>query len=119
MRIPWSARGSSPTFGRPRTGSRRWRLLLVPAVGIAVICQLGLTGSAGASIAAVAANKAGAAAAGIRPNSVNELDCNGWSKAYRTVRPMAGMDCTDPIKFVNGKATRFDDNGWYVGHDGS
>ena len=25
--------------------------------------------------------------------------------------------CTDPIKIVNGKASRFTDNGWYVGHD--
>ncbi len=83
-----------------------------------MICQLSLTGSAGASTAAsLAANKASTASAGVKPNKLDEMDCNGWSKAYRTVRAMAGMDCTDPIKVVNGKATRFIDNGWYVGHD--
>jgi len=85
---------------------------------MAVICQLSLTGSAGASTAAsLAANKANTASAGVKPNKLGEMDCNGWSKAYRTVRAMAGMNCTDPIKVVNGKATRFIDNGWYVGHD--
>jgi hypothetical protein len=120
MRMPWSARGSSPRPGwrTPRTSSRRWRLLLVPAIGVAVICQLSLTGSAGAAIAgAAAANRANTAAAGIKPNAINELDCNGWSKTYRTVRAMAGMDCTDPIGLYKGKADRFNDNGWYVGHD--
>jgi hypothetical protein len=101
-----------------RTGSRRWRLLLVPAIGIAVISQLSLTGSAGASTAATAAAARDAqTSAGIAPNAVSEMDCNGWSKKYRTVRRMAGMDCVDPVGFVNGKATHFDDNGWYVGHD--
>jgi hypothetical protein len=100
---------------------RRWRLLLVPAMGIAVICQLSLTGSAGAStaatLAASAANKAAGSQGTVVPNKENELDCNGWSKEYRTVRHMAGMDCVDPISLAGGKANRFDDNGWYVGHD--
>src|SRR5579859_5349455 len=119
MRIPWSARGSSaPSGRRSRASSRRWRLLLVPAVGMAVICQLSLTGSAGASTAAtLAVTRANTAAGGVKPNPINELDCNGWSKSYRTVREMAGMNCVDPIKLVNGKASRFIDNGWYVGHD--
>jgi hypothetical protein len=80
-------------------------------MGLAVVCQLSLTGSAGATTIAAAA---GASATVYTPNPVNELDCNGWSKAYGTVRKLAGDLCTDPIK---GKASRFVDNGWYVGHD--
>ncbi|MGH3194608.1 MAG: hypothetical protein ACRDNT_01475 [Streptosporangiaceae bacterium] len=107
MRIPWSGRGSPPTRGP------KWRLLLVPAMGIAVICQLSLTGTAGAATAATTAK----AVTSVKPNPVNELDCNGWGTKYGTVRKLAGNLCTDPIKVVNGKATRFDDNKWYVGHD--
>ena len=53
----------------------------------------------------------------VAPNSANELDCNGWSHKYQAVAAEAGALCTDPIKILNGKATRFADNGWYVGHD--
>ena len=68
MRIPWAARGSSTRFGRgsPRRGGRKWRLLLVPALGLAVICQLSVTGSA---VAATAATAAKAAVTGIAPNA--------------------------------------------------
>ncbi len=115
MRTPWSAWGSSRSSGRgsPPTGRRKWRLLLVPAIGLAAVCQLSLTGTAGAATAATTA-KAAPAAGTVAPNSTNELDCNGWSASYKTVRKLAGDLCTDPIK---GKATRFVDNGWYVGHD--
>ena len=109
MRIPWSGRGSPPTAGR------KWRLLLVPAMGIAVICQLSLTGTAGAATAVTTAKTVATGA--VAPNPVNELDCNGWSAKYGTVRKLAGDLCTDPIKIVNGKAERFIDNHWYVGHD--
>ena len=108
MRIPWSGRGS------PSTGGRKWRLLLVPAMGLAVICQLSLTGSAGAATVATTVK---AAVTSVAPNPVNELDCNGWSSKYGTVRKLAGNLCTDPIKITNGKANRFIDNGWYQGHD--
>jgi hypothetical protein len=115
MRIPWAGRGSSTRFGRgsPPSGGRKWRLLLGPAIGVAVICQLSLSGAAGAATAATAA-KAAPAAGTVAPNPVNELDCNGWSASYKTVRKLAGDLCTDPVK---GKASRFVDNGWYVGHD--
>jgi hypothetical protein len=89
-------------------------------MGLAVVCQLSLAGSAAASTAASARTAAAGrtvATGAIAPNPVNEMDCNGWSKAYQTVRALAGMNCTDPIKIVNGKATRFRDNGWYIGHD--
>ena len=108
------------TFNKIRTGvttgrRARWRLLLVQAMAAAVICQLSLTGSAGAS--ATAATATTVATGAVAPNSANELDCNGWSHGYRTVAKEAGALCTDPIKILNGKATRFADNGWYVGHD--
>jgi hypothetical protein len=111
MRTPWSARRGTGR-GSPPGGWRRWRLLLVPAVGFAVISQLGLTGSAAASIATPTA-----ASGTIAPNPVNELDCNGWTQAYGTVRKMAGSNCVDPISIYNGKAYRFYDNHHYVGHD--
>ena len=108
MRIPWSGRGSPPAAGR------KWRLLLVPAMGIAVICQLSLTGTAGAATAATTTKAA--TTGSIAPNPVSEVDCNGWSPKYAAVRKLSA-DCTDPIKVVNGKGQRFNDNNWYEGHD--
>ena len=118
MRIPWSERGSSTRSGRgsPLGGRRKWRLLLVPAMGIAVVCQLSLTGTAGATATAAATAKTVAAGA-VAPNAANELDCNGWSKAYATVRKLAGATCVDPVTVKNGKRFRFEDNGHYIGHD--
>jgi hypothetical protein len=90
----------------------------VPAIGVAVVCQLSLSGSAVASASAATAKTATTVATGaVAPNSANELDCNGWSKKFQAVAKEAGALCTDPIKVINGKATRFSDNGWYVGHD--
>ncbi len=119
MRIPWAGRGSSRRSGRgsPPVGGRRWRLLLVPALGLAVICQLSVTGSAVAATAATAAKTATTVATGaVAPNAVSEVDCNGWSPKYAAVRKLSA-DCTDPIKVVNGKGQRFIDNKWYEGHD--
>ena len=86
-------------------------------MGLAVICQLSVTGSATAATESAAATTAKAAVTSVAPNPVNELDCNGWSPKYGTVRKSAGDLCTDPIRIVNGKAERFVDNHWYVGHD--
>jgi hypothetical protein len=55
--------------------------------------------------------------AGIAPNPVNNLDCNGYSKAYKSIRPAMKELCTDPIAIYDGEAYRFYDNGHYVGHD--
>jgi hypothetical protein len=95
---------------------RSWRLLLVLAAAAAVVAQLSLAGSATGAVATTRA-AAGAAAHSVKPNRVNELDCNGWSAKYGIVRKLAGELCTDPVKIVNGHAHRFIDNGWYVGHD--
>jgi len=86
-------------------------------MGLAVIGQLTVSGTAGATLTAAAASAKVAASGAVTPNTVNELDCNGWSKRYGTVRQLAGDLCTDPIRVVNGKGHRFIDNGWYVGHD--
>jgi hypothetical protein len=91
---------------------RRWSLLLIPALGLAVVGQLALAGSATAATAAKTA-----VATSVAPNPVNELDCNGWSAKYGTVRHLAGDLCTDPKGEANGKPARYVDNGWYVGHD--
>jgi uncharacterized membrane protein len=78
--------------------------------------QLSLTGTAGAATAAATAKSA--ASGGVAPKATNELDCNGWSKAYGTVRKLAGSTCVDPVKVdKDGDRYRFQDNGHYVGHD--
>ncbi len=69
------------------------------------------------AVIALALATAGPAAASVAPKAANELDCNGWSSGYQAVKPDLGGLCTDPIAVKNGKATRFIDNGWYVGHD--
>ena len=84
-------------------------------MGIAVVCQLSLTGTAGAATAAATAKTA--ASGGVAPKATNELDCNGWSKAYGTVRKLAGSTCVGPGQVKNGKRYRFEDNGHYIGHD--
>lgn len=62
-------------------------------------------------------------ATGIAPNSVNELDCNGFSNTYKSVKPDLGGLCTDPLTppgasgSYGTQATRFYDNGHYIGHD--
>ncbi len=53
----------------------------------------------------------------IKPNQVNNLDCNGWSSKYTTVSPSMKYRCVDPAGMYDGHATRFYDNGHYIGHD--
>jgi hypothetical protein len=83
-------------------GSRNATLRRVMPVVAAVLLMLSLPAVASASVA---------------PNSTNDLDCNAWSASYTSARPAMKQLCTDPISVVNGKANRFIDNGWYVGHD--
>ena len=118
----------SAARGRAGPHPPRWRrsgrVLLVPALSAVLVGgQLGLvgatTGAAATTTAAVAKTvttaKTAATAGTVKPNPANELDCNGWSKTYKTVRALGGDLCTDPIKVVNGYGSRFIDNGWYVG----
>jgi hypothetical protein len=88
------------------------RLLAFPLIaGLAIAGLLaGGPGSANAS-------SAGTAASQVAPNKVNLVDCNGWSRKYDSIGGSLSALCTDPITAKNGKASRFIDNGWYVGHD--
>jgi hypothetical protein len=114
MRTRRSAHGSMSRRGSPGRG-RRWRLLLAPAIGVAVICQLSLAGTVASG---AATTKADTPVTSTTPGFTGGgLDCNGWSPKYQTIKKMAGMNCTDPIKVVSSKGARFNDNGWYVGHD--
>ena len=78
MRIPRTGRNSSTRFGpgSPRTGRRRWRLLLVPMLGVAVVCQLGLAGNAAIAGASTTARTA-LAAGTVAPNATNEREHSG------------------------------------------
>jgi hypothetical protein len=87
----------------------------VPAMVVAVVCQLSVAGAAGAATAAATAKTT--ASGGVAPNAVNMLDCNGWSPKYGTVRKEAGATCVDPVSIEHGKRFRFEDNGHYIGHD--
>ena len=104
---------------RPGGGERGGCSWCPRSAAVLVGGQLGLVGAAtgAAATTTAAATKTAAAAGTVKPNPVNELDCNGWSSAYQTVRRLGGDLCTDPIKVVNGHGSRFIDNGWYVGHD--
>jgi hypothetical protein len=61
----------------------------------------------------------------VRPNAVNQLDCNGYSTKYKALNAGSKMHCTDPISIKKvryyGKSVlrgyRFTDNGHYIGHD--
>jgi hypothetical protein len=53
----------------------------------------------------------------VAPKAVNNLDCNGWSKKYTSIRRGMKATCVDPVQRKNGEAYRFRDNGHYVGHD--
>jgi hypothetical protein len=89
------------------------RVLAVLA-GAAMLVGLSLAGSA------VALGSGQPQASGVAPNAVNELDCNGFSTVYKSVKPDLGGLCTDPLTppgTWSTQAGRFYDNGHYIGHD--
>jgi len=101
-------------------------MVLAPAMSLAGLSMAGPGQAATASQAPMVASQATVAAShvnSVKPNRVNQLDCNGYSTKYKSLNPGGKMHCTDPIerhgKKVNGKwvATRFEDNGHYIGHD--
>jgi hypothetical protein len=64
----------------------------------------------------------------LKPNKTNNLDCNAWSNAYKSIAPEHKMLCADPhgplsTGYSSGSNppsrfwSRFRDNGHYVGHD--
>jgi hypothetical protein len=97
----------------PKYARLRWQRFFLLLMAVA-ICALGISGAVAQS---TSPSTPATASGTVPPNPINEVDCNGWSKTYKTVRKHAGDLCTDPIKVVNGSSKRFNDNGWYVGHD--
>ncbi|MGH7608815.1 MAG: hypothetical protein ACREOD_02560 [Candidatus Dormibacteria bacterium] len=87
---------------------------------VALLAAIGMV--AGISLAGTVAvlGSSQPQAAGIAPNSTNELDCNGFSPVYKDVKPDLGGLCTDPLTppgTWGSQGSRFYDNGHYVGHD--
>ena len=113
--------------GRLRLRHRSaWVLVLAPAIGLAGMSMAGAGQAATAIPARTAASQAKVVASHVRsvkPNRVNQLDCNGYSRKYKSLDPQGRGRCTDPVnrhgKKVHGKwvSTRFEDNGHYIGHD--
>ncbi len=102
----------------PRPGRPVWRTALALTASAAVVGQLALAGPASATRVGGGSNGTGRGSTAVAPKAVNELDCNGWSPTYKSVRPAMRGLCTDPVLRRTGKkAARFIDNGWYVGHD--
>ena len=86
------------------THRRAWRMPVLAVVFVSAILALGLVSAT--TEAAQAAN------AGVPPNSVGELDCNGLSPVQHPVKP--AVMCADPAGSWDG---RFYENGHYIGHD--
>jgi hypothetical protein len=110
----------------PRTSHRNrrlgWALILTPALSLAGV--LGAAAPGQAMTTTTAQQAAPAAHPRVaKPRKVNNLDCNGYSTRYQALRPGGKALCTDVIQRhgvkINGKwhATRFEDNGHYIGHD--
>lgn len=100
-----------------------WALIGAPLLAVASLAVF----AAGPAIAHVTATPA---VRSVAPDKVNMLDCNGWSKHYKSVSPGFRMHCVDPRGKVKGTSApwsangktyknngRFIDNGHYVGHD--
>jgi hypothetical protein len=105
-----------------------WAIALAPALAISGVLMASPGQAAVTGHAVMTANQARPAAGtakSVKPNAVNQMDCNGFSTKYKALRPGSKMDCTDPFlreqKTVNGKkvtkSERFEDNGHYIGHD--
>jgi hypothetical protein len=102
-----------------------WVLVMTPVLAVA---SLAMAASSQASVmrpVSQAAAVASHAKPEVKPNPVNQLDCNGYSTKYKAISPGQKMHCTDPLGAhfvtVNGKKvlrdTRFEDNNHYIGHD--
>ncbi|HEY3902865.1 MAG TPA: hypothetical protein VGM14_03015 [Streptosporangiaceae bacterium] len=107
---------------------RSWALAAAPLLAIASMAVF----AAGPATAHVTATRSAhpAMAKSVVPNKTNMLDCNGWSKKYKSVAPTFRVHCADPRGKIKGTTTpwtvggtsyknngRFMDNGHYVGHD--
>ncbi len=87
---------------------------------VALLATLAVAGGITLVSSGVALGSAPAQPVGIQPNPVNELDCNGFSPIYQSVKKDLGGLCTDPLTPpgpYSAHAGRFYDNGHYIGHD--
>jgi hypothetical protein len=99
---------------RHRSG---WVLVITPIMAIASLAMAASSQAAVARPASQATVVASHAAKSVKPNPVNQLDCNGYSTKYKSLDPQGRGRCTDPLERHGSKATRFEDNGHYIGHD--
>ena len=77
-----------------------------------------VTVAAGMTAPVTLASAASSHPAGVKPNPVSMMDCNGHSPKYQAVKAGLGGLCTDPLAIgPDGSAYRFRDNGIYIGHD--
>ena len=111
--------------------SRRRAPALLTRKAAALIGVPALLLAMAAGVAAPGPAAAAPAAGQVAPNRVNQLDCNGHSSVYQSLRPSGKLDCVDPLgptgtdssaKAATAAGTaagrnRFEDNGHYVGHD--
>src|SRR5580698_719409 len=111
--------------------SRRRAPALLTRKAAALIGVPALLLAMAAGVAAPGPAAAAPAAGQVAPNRVNQLDCNGHSSVYQSLRPSGKLDCVDPlgptgtdssVKAATAAGTaagrnRFEDNGHYVGHD--
>ncbi len=99
-----------------------WVLVMTPVLALA---SLAMAASSQASVMRPATVAASHAVKSVKPNPVNQLDCNGYSTKYKSINPGEKMHCTDPLAThtvtYDGKKVirsyRFEDNGHYIGHD--
>ena len=97
-----------------------WALVIAP-----VLAVTGVYMAATSQAATVHPARTAAVVHQVRPNRVNNVDCNGYSTKYKALRAGSKMQCTDPISIKKvryyGKSElrgyRFKDNGHYIGHD--
>ncbi|HEV7204899.1 MAG TPA: hypothetical protein VGN18_09830 [Jatrophihabitans sp.] len=84
-----------------------------PVLAVFAAALMGVTG-----LVAPAATATEAHAARVVPNPINNLDCNGHSAMYKTLKSGLGGLCADPIEIhADGTTQRFEDNEVYIGHD--
>jgi hypothetical protein len=94
-----------------------WVLVMTPIMAIASLATAASSQAAVARPASQATMAASHATSAVKPNPVNQLDCNGYSSKYKSLDPQGRGRCTDPLQRNGSKATRFEDNGHYIGHD--
>src|ERR1700736_160571 len=114
---------STEPVGGPAMKTARSKLLLAMAGGAAVVyASIGVPTSTGAGIYTASGHAASTQTlASVTPNPTNSLDCNGYSKLYKPVKPGLKALCVDPKavghSYYSQGNGRFYDNGHYVGHD--